>query len=503
MHCCFVHKGTMGNIVQCCHTLSNYFKCEDVPARGEPERSPLLSSEDSECDSSSLPDDLEEDLLTISTGVTNPTLEPENFLFPDIILSSNLGGDVTLVEPMVCLLVSEEEEGVRVDERVGEGQERSYRGSNRGYSEVETQTEVETQIGMGVQTQTELQAHSEILVCHSETVEREVNTPANTGTTNEVVVDVWGKHEILRQVDVLLDVQTDTQTSQEKLDSETWSVNDGCVELEVPGKVERLAEKNKVALRAIDKEAEQELKESHILEELTATLTKHTFQTAQNTELNTEDALKLQQNTDFACAEHCTLQTQENVKDRGQSVESERTSVMLTEHKVNNMDENIAAVDSQRNVKLPKHSNTETVVNFDPAECVDLTRQSDQGNGQVGQETGPPGPNGNGKDPNVVQTKSNINLSEDHTDQTADQSTLNEDHIQRQEKWHPPKRRTALRQEEEEEEGAEVKHMTLFSVDRLFLAGARVKGAWFYLTAFIFTCTLSVCVIRPYCEASC
>lgn len=480
MYCCFVHKGAMGNIVQCCHTLSNYFKCEDVPAQGEPERSPLLSSEDSECDSPSLPDDLEEDLLTISTGVTNPTLEPENFLFPDIILSSNLGGDVTLIEPMVCLLVSEEEAGVRVDEWVGEGQERS----NRGYSEVETQTEVETQIGRGVQTQTELQAHSEILVCHSETVEREVNTSANTGTTNEVVVDVWGDNEILRQVDVLLDVQTGTQTSQEKLDSETWSVNNSCVELEVPGKVERLTEKNKVALRDIDKEAKQELKESHILEELTATLTKHTFQTAQNTELNTEDAFKLQQNTDVACAEHYSLPTQENVKDKGQNIESECTSVMLTEHKVNNMDENIAAVDSQRNVKLPKHNNTETVENFDPAECVDLTRQSDQSNEQVGQETVPPGPNVNGKDYNVVQTKSNINLSEDHTDQTADQSISNVDHIQRQENWHPPKR-TALRQEEEEEEGAEVKHMTLFSADRLFLAGACVKGAWFYLTAFV------------------
>ncbi|XP_035522941.1 clustered mitochondria protein homolog isoform X2 [Morone saxatilis] len=106
----------MGNIVQCCHTLSNYFKCKDAQAQGEPERSPLLSSEESECDSPSLPDDLEDDLLTVSTGVTNPTLEPENFLFPDIILSSNLGGDVTLVEPMVCLLVSEEEEGARVDE---------------------------------------------------------------------------------------------------------------------------------------------------------------------------------------------------------------------------------------------------------------------------------------------------------------------------------------------------------------------------------------------------
>lgn len=100
----------MGNVVQCCQTLSDYFKCKDAPVRSEAERSPLLSSEGSECDSSTLPDNPEDDMLTVSTGVTNPALEPEHFLFPDIILSSNLGGDVALVEPMVCLLVSEEEQ---------------------------------------------------------------------------------------------------------------------------------------------------------------------------------------------------------------------------------------------------------------------------------------------------------------------------------------------------------------------------------------------------------
>uniref|UniRef100_UPI003AAB6D90 clustered mitochondria protein homolog n=1 Tax=Centroberyx gerrardi TaxID=166262 RepID=UPI003AAB6D90 len=150
----------MGNVVQCCQTLSNYIKCTDAPAQGEVERSPLLSDEGSECDSSTLPDDLEDDLLTVSTGIMNPTLEPEHFLFPDIILSSNLGGDVALVEPMVCLLVSEEEEGggegVRRDEAGDEGQEWADGGRNRLYTEVETQTEAETQIGTGIQSQTEL-----------------------------------------------------------------------------------------------------------------------------------------------------------------------------------------------------------------------------------------------------------------------------------------------------------------------------------------------------------
>lgn len=473
MYCCFVHKGTMGNIVQCCHTLSNYFKCKDAPAQGEPETSPLLSSNDSECDSLSLPGDLEEDLLTISTGVSNPTLEPENFLFPDIILSSNMAGDVTLVEPMVCLLVSEEEEGMRVDEPGGEGRERINRGRNRGFSEVETQTEAETHIGMGVQTQTELQMHSEMLVCHNETVEREVNTLTNTGNTNKEAVNVWVEHELREQADVLLDAQRGTQTSDRhseivtkvspgkqktRLDSETLSGINSFVELGVPRRMESQTEKSKLASRDIDKEAEQEeLKESHVHEGPTATSTKHTFQTEQNTELNTdgENAFKLQQETNVACAEDSIFPTRENIKDKGQNIE---------------------------NVQPTKYNdiNTETVENFDPAGCVDLTQQGGQVNGQMGQETMMSGQNVNGKDYDVIQTQ-NRNLSEDRTDQTADQSVLNVDHIQRQENWIGDTNRTGLQHvlELEDKEGAETKQMTLLSVDRLFLAGSQVKGAWF------------------------
>lgn len=486
MYCCFMHKGTMGNIVQCCHTLSNYLKCKDAPAQGEPETSPLLSSNDSECDSLSLPGDLEEDLLTISTGVTNPTLEPENFLFPDIILSSNMAGDVTLVEPMVCLLVSEEEEGMRVDEPGGEGQERINRGRSRGFSEVETQTEAETHIGTGVQTQTELQTHSEMLVCHSETVEREVNTLTNTGNTNREAVNVWVEHELREQADVLLDAQRGTQTSLQtlrnrhseivtkvspgkqktRLDSGTLSDINSFVEFEVPRRVESLTEKSKLASRDIDKEAEQEeLKESHVHEGPTATSTKHTFQTEQNAALNTdgENAFKLQQKTSVACAEDSIFPTRGNIKDKGQNTE---------------------------NVQPTKYNdiNTETVENFDPAECVVLTQQGDQVNGQMGQETMVSAQNANGKDYDVIQTQ-NRNLFEDRTDQTADQSIFNVDHIQRQENWigdtnktglqHVLELEAALQRVEEDKEGAEMKQMTLLSVDRLFLAGSQVKGAWF------------------------
>ncbi|XP_040007417.1 clustered mitochondria protein homolog isoform X2 [Xiphias gladius] len=507
----------MGNIVQCCHTLSNYFKCKDTPAQGEAERSPLLSSEESECDPPSLPDDPEDDLLTVSTGMTNPALEPEHFLFPDIILSSNLGGDVTLVEPMVCLLVSEEEEGggerVREDEPGNEGQEGSNTRRNRGYSEVETQTEMETQIGMGVQTQTESQAEvqtqTDMLVCNNGTVERKVNTLTSVGTTKEMAVDVKEEHKILKPVDVVLEVQTDRQSSRERrseivtaMPSETqskrilgagaWSDLDVFAELEESGKLERPTEKNKLAFRYIDKKAEQEEpKENHIHE--------HTFQTEQNTELkeefNTdqETVFKLQQktiaaqeNTDFAWTEHHTSQTQEDVKEKKLNIQSECTSVMLTKHSVNNMDEKITAMESQRTLTKYSINNTDIVVNSDPAECrVDRTLLSYQVNEQMGEAAEMSPQNVNEKDRNIIHTRTKINPSEDHTDRTADHPILNAE----QENSHPPKREeggndTGLQHVLEsetappqvEEEGAGIKQMTLFLVDRLFLAAPHGKA---------------------------
>uniref|UniRef100_A0A1A8JMR7 Uncharacterized protein n=1 Tax=Nothobranchius kuhntae TaxID=321403 RepID=A0A1A8JMR7_NOTKU len=127
----------MGNILQCCRALSDYFKHPDASAGGGSEQSRLLSSEESECDSWSLTFNLEDDLFTISTGVTRPTLQPDHFLFPDIILSSSPGEEVTLVEPMVCLLVSEEEEALGDNDIGGEDVRRDR--------EIQTQTDARRQ----------------------------------------------------------------------------------------------------------------------------------------------------------------------------------------------------------------------------------------------------------------------------------------------------------------------------------------------------------------------
>lgn len=349
----------MGNIVQCCVTLTNYFKCKDAPVQREVERSPLLSSEESECDSPSLSDE---------TAVTNPALEPEHFLFPDIILSSNLGGDVTLVEPMVCLLVCEEEEGL--GEVGDEGQERSNTGRHRGYSEVETQTEGDTYIGMGVQTQTESQAE----------VQTQTERPVGNNTK-----------EILKQAAVLSEPQTDTQTSNQRLletvtdvlseklnKRTTWSDMDG------PEKEERQSENNKRDPGDTGEEAKEEnLKEHHVHECV--------FQTELEEELNDDegDVFKLQQSNATA--------------------------------------QEVATVGSDQHV------------------------------------------------PNIIPTTTNISCSEDNTDLTS----LETDHVQSQDGektdvQHVLELEMVLPQLEQE--GAEMKQMTLFLVDRLFLAPSRVAG---------------------------
>lgn len=432
----------MGNIIQCCHTLSDYFKCNDVPIRSEAERSPLLSSEESECDSSILPDNLEDDMLTVSTGVTNPALEPENFLFPDIILSSNLGGDVALVEPMVCLLVSEEEEGGGERVRVGEGLERGNRGRNRDYSEVETQTEVETQIGMGVQTQTgfqtEVQTQTEMLVPRNESVKREVNTLINTGIAKEMVGNIWQGDGTLKQVDMLLEA-----TTSHKIHSDNQSL---FAELEVPGKVEKQTkqERNTLVYTGVTEEGKADEKQKTIQENV--------FKLQQS-------AVAIQENIEFAYNEHRTLQTQEEVKQREQNIESEHASVMLTEHDVNNMDGNIGAVEN----------NTGIVENLGPT--VDLTQQSIQNNEQMEQETVASHQNVNEKDRNNIHK--NLSADQIESEKNLHPKKREEDHdtpgLQ-----HVLELHTALPQVEKEE--AEMKNVTLLLVDRLFLAAPHVKG---------------------------
>lgn len=206
----------MGNIVHCCRTLSGYFQCRDALTQNEPERSALLSSEDGDCDPPSLSDNSEEDLSTVSTGVTNLTLEPENFLFPDIILSSSLGGDVALVEPMVCLLVSEEGEATRLDEGGGGG-------GSRVFSEVETQTEAETWIGSQAQTQTEMldgrAANEDVGQQDAETPGGGADAAAWSGEVNRInerSSDATLKVALLQEVHTLTTTSTDriSQTEQ-------------------------------------------------------------------------------------------------------------------------------------------------------------------------------------------------------------------------------------------------------------------------------------------------
>ncbi|KAL3970877.1 ribosomal protein S6 kinase alpha-1/2/3/6 [Sarotherodon galilaeus] len=425
----------MGNIFQCCQTLSNYFKCQDTPGPGEAERSPLLSSEESECESPSLLDNSEDDALTVSTNsITNLALEPENFLFPDIILSSSLGGDVTLVEPMVCLLVSEEDEGggEGMGEQRSEERGRSNEMRGRGYSEVETQTEIETQIGMGVQTQTEshteVQTQTETLEFGNKRVVRGGSMIINSETRKEM--HDWDQREGVEQL--LLEAQT-----SEKKSSDIWCDLEVSAGLELPGKVGRQTTKDKP--------------------EMTATLTKLTLQTERNTDPIEEE------HTDSALREPTTLQC--NKKPDEQKTESKHTSVMQADHEVGGTNENIAAVESEKMTKC-SNNDTENVENFDPTEgCVDLKQQSNQDNGQVEEFE----QTANEKQHNNIHIETN-----NHVVQTAG-------HIQSQDKSHLPKKleeaiKTDEPQAQAEEEGeTEIDRMTLFLVDRLFLGAPHVQ----------------------------
>lgn len=456
----------MGNLVQCCLTLSNYFKCKDAPAQGEAERSPLLSSDGSDCDSPTLPDDLEDHMSTFPAGVTNPALEPEHFLFPDIILSSNLGGDVALVEPMVCLLVSEEEvgggEGVRMEEPGAE--ERSNTGRSCRYSEVETQTEPGT-------AQAEVQTQTEVIVCNNVAVEREENTLMNAGAAREMIVDVWEDQ---------VDIQTATQTSceihsddqsiaktppktqKQRKDSQTWPDVDAFAEPEVLGEK---ADRHKSTFRDVE-------------------LVKHAFQTDLNTGVavdgNTDEEqktmqpklFKLQQNSaakENADSDHHTLQTQEK------KTESVHILVTLSEHNLDNMDENVAAGESQNDVHLTKCSNTDITADFHSA--VDSTQPSLQTDEQVGPATEVSHQSDNEKVDIPMKTKQTL----------KDQSVNSADQIESQEDFHLAKseednNRPDLQGEvktqlsQDEEEAAEIKKRTLFLVDKLFLAAPHVKG---------------------------
>lgn len=526
------HRGTMGNVVQCCHTLLNYLRCKDAAALGEAERSPLLSSKQSECDSPTLTDDLEDDLLTVCTGVTNANfaLEREHFLFPDIILSSNLRGDMALVEPMVCLLVSEEDEGggegVRMDEPGDEKQERRDRGRRRFYSEVETQTEVETQMRTGVQTQTEsqteAQTQTEILLCNNKTVEREkhaeVNTQTNADAETEMVTTVWADHKIPQRSDAALEAQTGTEKSREihtenqistnmspenqkgKLNAETWFGGEVVEELEM-----------------VREEFEQrEVSENHDHKESADTSTEHNTVSTQSQDtglmdevkMNKDDKTKgsdtkLHQNTvamvltaaevnaEDPRTEHGTLQTENHVEETEQNTErTERgDSVMLTERDVDDTKGNDSAAEqdgmgSQRNTQQTKHNNTETVEDFVGSEyCAEPTQQNNQNNEQTEQRS---------VRDNDQNTKPISNLSADHICKTATPPQCNEHQTGRDvaqtegnlgntEPTHgqeaKSKEKDNVVTDETPAEESETKRTTLFLVDKLFHAAPHIKGA--------------------------
>ncbi|XP_034034046.1 uncharacterized protein LOC117517213 [Thalassophryne amazonica] len=392
----------MGNVVQCCYSLSNYLKCIETPAQGGEESSPLLSSEGSEYDSLTLLDNLDDELFNISAGVTNTAMEQEHLLFPDIILSSHFAGDVTLVDPMVCLLVSEEEEEQARGDSLRIGRERSDRGR---YFEAETQTEDETQIGMGVQTEPQAEVETQTEFLEDEAEESVMSAEANTQTSSEMILDFWEDRERLSQVGVQLQTEAEispgvkgknkamtTLVPAEKSNFRTWFDVAPFTKSELTPNLERKKDRT-----TVDNKAKLgELKEMPIQEEPMTTLRKHTLKEVNtNGNQNKSDLQKkstimdltpAQESTDIPWMKGRIFQTWEHVKEQEECTETESSSVMLIEHNINSVDENFAVLESE-NFLLTKHNiSTETVENCDITEaCADLTKKRNENNEQMAQ----------------------------------------------------------------------------------------------------------------------
>ncbi|XP_021163395.2 clustered mitochondria protein homolog isoform X1 [Fundulus heteroclitus] len=420
----------MGNIFQCCHALLSFFKCQDTPVHSGAEQSPLLSSEESELDSSSSLYDLEDSATNPPAGITNPALELEHFLFPDIVLSSNPGGEVTLVEPMVCLLVSEEDEEPRLGE---EGEVRSRReGRSRTFSEVETQTEPETPINAGVQTQTDSEA--------------EIQTRADVLDEMEIC---WEEKTML--VDLLLGAQTSrdnpSQLNAALLRGEPQSVNTGgSAESELTGREGENSEPWEFEDITTSTEAIPQIKQHVKLEEdLTSGAER------QQSEGNAPGVVRTEQ-----------LRAPAPPSENGGDKNFERT-----EHKTGSMDQNICAEEDRNSTGncLSSAGLHEDLLVEDEG--------PDYGSGQT---SGPLAHQvGNEKDSLIT-----------YTDELADQSTFTKGHMYGQKNMKPAKveeeeqqageNPVTEKEAAEEEEGAEREEKILFLANRPFLGATLTKG---------------------------
>ncbi|XP_051536679.1 clustered mitochondria protein homolog isoform X2 [Myxocyprinus asiaticus] len=102
----------MGNIFHCCRKVSDFIQSKTVGDQTE-DRSPLLSRENS---------DIER--LPPSRTSASPVLDQDHLIFPDIVLSSNLGATLVnedSIRPFELLLATREQpQDVRRENRVGE-----------------------------------------------------------------------------------------------------------------------------------------------------------------------------------------------------------------------------------------------------------------------------------------------------------------------------------------------------------------------------------------------
>uniref|UniRef100_A0A6Q2YP14 Clu domain-containing protein n=1 Tax=Esox lucius TaxID=8010 RepID=A0A6Q2YP14_ESOLU len=240
-HC--VAKSIMGNIVNCCQTLRRYIQHKQEEQEVEEERSPLLSKEGSECDSPT-PPDLDNDLKVL---MTNSVLERDHFLFPDIVLSSNIGVGMATMGPTEYLLVmdGEEENRRREYDRRDDGTAKRPEGEVKRRQQLcataQTQTDAETQVWMEVQTQTEVQTvetQTRTETDHYIVIQTEKQTGVQTQSQRDMLAvkltdtELWTDIEIQTKTKILTEIQTQTEQNPGQMEQSTVAMEFSNIKME-------------------------------------------------------------------------------------------------------------------------------------------------------------------------------------------------------------------------------------------------------------------------------
>ncbi|XP_046876436.1 clustered mitochondria protein homolog [Hypomesus transpacificus] len=451
----------MGNVFKCCPMLGGFFRCQTAPQKGDAERSPLLSEEGSECET--LWDDTEQDLLT------NPTLEQGHFLFPDIVLSSSIGVDVAVVEPSVCLPVTKDDQArgagvtVRGDERTDEEPvEGMDGGRERLCSEVETQTESGIPAGMEAQTQTETQTETQTQTQADHLMETDDKTDTNTQSLGHIAKESYCLSDVRNQLDITVGIQAEKcKTSQTQTHTQLLAVTE-LNTVNADQIVDQMKQKT-----VLTKEYADKSERSHVLTVQTASqIEQNEDQTKQNTVLMERNTDQTQQNMDLTEPSKVLIEQTIDLKESFGAKDQTEPSIGKTKQNTSRTEQTTDPV----YLNTPQAQRRTDPGYLDTDQTEQRTDIGYLDTDQTEQRTDPgyldTDPTEQRTDPGYLDT----DLTEQDTEQVGQDSEELEQAAERE-------GQAGTRVDAGEEDGvAESKQITLFMVDKLFLAAPHITG---------------------------